>query len=416
MSEKYLVINAGSSSLKFSLYEMPEAKEIVNGYVERIGNNNSCYTLKFDGKKIRKDEIVINHVSAVKFMLKELLENQFITDLSDIKGVGHRVLHGSEKYSDSVIIDEQVLNDIISLTELGPLHHPGQIDGINAMQQCLPGIPQIAVFDTAFHQTMPIENYLYATPYEWYEKDNVRKFGFHGPSHKYITEFSKKHYGKDDVNLIICHLGSGASMSCIKNGKSIDTTMGFTPLPGLVMGTRSGNIDPAIIPYIMKKENKTIDQVMDDLNKKSGLLGISGVSSDFRDIISAIENGNERAQIAFDKFKNEVVKTIGNYYFQLKGNVDAIIFTAGIGENVPQIREAIVNEIAEVMHVKINKLQNDNIASFKEYQSGVISTRGSKHEILVVPTDEEYMIVLDTYNLTRNLNNNNNNKVKVNKL
>ncbi|MBQ7140030.1 MAG: acetate kinase [Bacilli bacterium] len=411
MNEKYLVINAGSSSLKFSLYEMPEEKEIVNGYVERIGNEGSCYSLKYNGNKIQKEKLIMSHVEAVQIMLQELLQNNFISDLSDIKGVGHRVLHGAEKYSDSVIIDDSVLNDIVSLTELGPLHHPGQIDGIKAMQECLPGVPQVAVYDTAFHQTMPIENYLYATPYEWYEKDGVRKYGFHGTSHKYITETMKEHYGTDNVNLIICHLGSGASMCCVKNGKSIDTTMGFTPLAGLIMGTRSGDIDPSIIPYIMKKQNKTINEVIDDLNKKSGLLGIAS-KNDFRDICAMANNGNTNAQLAFTKFKKSVVKQIADYYFQLNGKVDAIIFTAGIGENTPSIREAIVNEISNPMNIKLNKESNNNIASFKEQKSGKISTNESSTDVLVIPTNEELMIALDTYRLSKE-NNKDNNKTKV---
>ena len=247
MDKKILIINAGSSSLKFSLYDMPEAKEIVNGYVEKIGNQDSFYTLKFNGKNVKKEKVIMNHTEAVQIMIQELLENKFINDISDIKGIGHRVLHGGEFYSESVEIDDDVLNNIKALTKLGPLHHPGEIAGIESMKNVMPDVPQVAVFDTAFHQTMPKENYMYAVPYNWYEENGVRKYGFHGTSHKYITETMKDYFNKDDVNLVICHIGSGASISCIKDGKCYDTTMGLTPLDGLIMGTRSGNIDSSII-------------------------------------------------------------------------------------------------------------------------------------------------------------------------
>ena len=253
MSEKFLIINAGSSSLKFSLYNMPETIEIVNGYIEKIGNQDSFYTLKYEGKKLEKKKVILNHTDAVETMLEELLDNNFIQDVSDIKGIGHRVLHGGEYYSESVLIDDTVLDNIKSLTKLGPLHHPGEIAGIESMKSVMPDVPQVAVFDTAFHQTMPKENYMYAVPYDWYEENGVRKYGFHGTSHKYITETMQKQLGKEDVNLIICHVGSGASMCCVKNGKCFNTTMGLTPLDGLVMGTRCGTIDSSIIEYICKE-------------------------------------------------------------------------------------------------------------------------------------------------------------------
>ena len=380
MDKKILIINAGSSSLKFSLYDMPEAKEIVNGYVEKIGNQDSFYTLKFNGKNVKKEKVIMNHTEAVQIMIQELLENKFINDISDIKGIGHRVLHGGEFYSESVEIDDDVLNNIKALTKLGPLHHPGEIAGIESMKNVMPDVPQVAVFDTAFHQTMPKENYMYAVPYNWYEENGVRKYGFHGTSHKYITETMKDYFNKDDVNLVICHIGSGASISCIKDGKCYDTTMGLTPLDGLIMGTRS--------------------------DKKSGLIGISG-KNDFRDLENLANNGDEKAKLALKMFKNSIIKFIAQYYFELEGNIDALVFTAGIGENAINLRKDIVNSISEPMNIKLSSESNDNIARFKEQQSGVISTEDSKFKVMVVPTNEEYMILKDTYDVINKKNENN---------
>ena len=400
MSEKYLIINAGSSSLKFSLYEMPENNEIVNGYVEKIGAQDSFYTLKYNGKKLEKAKVIANHTQAVETMLSELLINNFISDISEIKGIGHRVLHGGEKYSDSVIIDDEVIESIVNLTKLGPLHHPGNLAGILAMQKALPEVPQVAVFDTAFHQTINEENYMYPVPYSWYEENGVRKYGFHGTSHKYITETMQDYLNKEDVNLIICHIGSGASMSVIKDGKSCDTTMGLTPLDGLMMGTRSGAIDPSIIEYICKERNLTVSEVTDILNKQSGLKGMSGVN-DFRDVTSLALQGDKKAILALKLFEKSIVKYIAQYYFELDGKVDAIVFTAGVGENMSQFRENIVNRIAKPMNIEINKEANDNIAKFKKYQSGVITTEDSKVKVMVIPTNEEYMILKDTYRLSK---------------
>ena len=398
MNKLFLIINAGSSSLKFSLCSMPEQKEIVNGYVEKIGNPDSFYTLKFNGEKIEKNKIIMNHNEAVQTMINELLENKFINDVNEIKGIGHRVLHGGEIYNDSVIIDNKVLNDIVSLTKLGPLHHPGQIAGIKAMLESLPNATQVAVFDTAFHQTMPKENYIYATPYEWYTKYGVRKYGFHGTSHKYITEYMKKELNKDNVNLIVCHVGSGASISCIKDGICHNTTMGLTPLDGLVMGTRSGNIDASIIKYIMEETGKNIEEVTNDLNKNSGLIGICG-KNDFRDLLVLKNNGNELGELAYKIFLNSIVKFIGEYYFELDGEVDAIIFTAGVLENNVLLREDIINKISKPMNIYLDKETNDSIARFKEKQEGIISTPNSKTKVIVMPTNEEIMILKDTYTL-----------------
>lgn len=400
MSEKFLIINAGSSSLKFSLYNMPETIEIVNGYIEKIGNQDSFYTLKYEGKKIEKKKVILNHTDAVETMLEELLDNNFIQYVSDIKGIGHRVLHGGEYYSESVLIDDNVLENIKSLTKLGPLHHPGEIAGIESMKSVMPDVPQVAVFDTAFHQTMPKENYMYAVPYDWYEENGVRKYGFHGTSHKYITETMQKQLGKEDVNLIICHVGSGASMCCVKNGKCFNTTMGLTPLDGLVMGTRCGTIDSSIIEYICKERNMSVEDVNTVLNKKSGLLGIAG-KNDFRDLEELANNGDEKAKLAIKMLQNSITKFIAQYYVELNGMVDAIVFTAGIGENGISLRANIVNSLSNALNIKLDENSNNNIAKFKERQSGVISTPDSKINVVVIPTNEEYMILKDTYEISK---------------
>lgn len=412
MSEKYLIINAGSSSLKFSLYAMPEQIELINGLVEKIGNDDSCYTLKFNNKKIEKNKLINNHTEAVEIMLEELMAYNIIDSVDDIKGIGHRILHGGEFYSDSVIIDDEVLSNIKSLTKLGPLHHPGEIAGIESMKELLPTVPQVAVFDTAFHQTMPIENFMYAVPYEWYIENGVRKYGFHGTSHKYITEKMQSILNKNDVNLIICHLGSGASISCIENGKCIDTTMGLTPLDGLIMGTRSGSIDSSIIEYIGKERNLSIEQITSLLNKNSGLLGIAG-KNDLRDIETLANNGDKRAQLAIQMMKKSIIKYIAQYYFELNGNVDAIVFTAGIGENAISLREDLVNSLSNVMGIVLDKDANNNISKNKLNQSGFISKPESKTKVIVLPTNEEYMILKDTYNLSKQLNENNYQKILI---
>lgn len=410
MSEKFLIINAGSSSLKFSLYDMPETKEIVNGYIEKIGNLDSFYTLKYNGQKAEKSKVIMNHTEAVQTMLEELLENQFISDVSDIKGIGHRVLHGGEFYAESVIIDEEVLNNIKALTKLGPLHHPGEIAGIESMQSVMPNVPQVAVFDTAFHQTMPKENYMYAVPYSWYEENGVRKYGFHGTSHKYITETMQTYFDKKDVNLIICHIGSGASMCCVKDGKCHNTTMGLTPLDGLVMGTRSGTIDSSIIEYICKERNLSVEEATSILNKQSGLLGIAG-KNDFRDLENLSNSGDEKAKLAIKMLRNSIVKFIAQYYLELNGQVDALVFTAGIGENAMTLRSDIVNSISNAMNIELDVDANDNIARFKENQSGIISTPDSKFKVMVIPTNEEYMILKDTFELSQQVKSKGHSKV-----
>ena len=401
MSDKYLAINCGSSSLKFSLYEMPNEIEIISGYVEKIGYEDSFWTIKINGNKKINKKYLKDHLDAVNIMIDELINNKIITSLEDIKGIGHRVLHGGEYYDDSVEINDIVLEKIISLTNLGPLHLPGQIAGIKAMKECIPNVKQVAVFDTAFHQTMPKENYLYALPYEWYTEYGIRKYGFHGISHKYITEVMKGKLNKEDVNLIICHVGSGASISCIKNGKCYDTSMGLTPLDGLIMGTRCGNIDPSIIEFMINNSNMELDEVMNNLNKESGLLGICG-KNDFRDVVSLKNNNNERSILAYNMFMDSIIKYISEYYFELEGDIDAIVFTAGVLENNIKLREDIINKLSIPMNISINSDINNNIGYGCELKEGVITSNQSKIPVYVIPTSEEVMIVKDTYNIINN--------------
>ena len=400
MSEKYLVINCGSSSLKFSLYDMPKEEIIAKGYIEKIGLDDSFWTISYNGEKITNSKKLDNHSDAVKVMIDELMDNKIIKDMKEIKGIGHRVLHGGELYSDSVIIDDKVLEDIINLTNLGPLHHPGEIAGIKAMKEYLPDIKQIAVFDTAFHQTMPDFNYIYAVPYEWYKKYKVRRYGFHGTSHKYITTKMQEVLNKKKVNLIICHVGSGASITCVKDGKSYDTSMGLTPLDGLVMGTRSGGIDPSIIKFVVDEGNKKLDDVMNELNKNSGLKGICG-KNDFRDMMSLIEKGDKQAKLAYEIFMDSIIKHIAEYYFELDGKVDAMIFTAGILENNVVIREDIINRLSGPMNIYVDKENNESIGYGRPRKEGIITLSKSKLPVYVVPTDEEVMIVRDTYRLIK---------------
>ena len=392
---KILCVNAGSSSLKFQLYEMPEEISSLSGYVEKIGGKDSFYTIKYGGKKTEVKQEIKNHAAAVKIMLDELINYGVVKDLEEIRGVGHRVLHGGEKYSDSVIINGEVLKDIKDLTKLGPLHHPGNIAGIKAMQEALPEAVQVAVFDTAFHQTIPKVQYMYPVPMEWYEKYGVRKYGFHGTSHKYITQLMSQKLGKEQVNLIICHVGSGASITAVKDSKSYDTTMGLTPLDGLMMGTRSGSIDPSIIKYMIDESGMTYDEIDEALNKKSGLLGICGFN-DNRDVEKAIADGNENARLALDMYVDRIDRYIAEYYIELGGKVDAIVFTAGVLENGAETRESIIEGL-EPLGIKVNHEVNNAIASFKEITSGVITTDDSTVPVYVEPTNEEVMIARDAY-------------------
>lgn len=396
---KILCVNAGSSSLKFQLVEMPEEKTIISGYIEKVGAEDSFWTTKVNGEKIKGSKPLKNHTEAVEVMLDELIKHKAVESLDEIKGVGHRVLHGGEKYSDSVVITDEVIKDIEDLTKLGPLHHPGNLAGIKAMMEVLPNIVNVAVFDTAFHQTMPAVNYMYPVPYEWYEKYGVRKYGFHGTSHKFITETMQEKLGKKDVNLIICHVGSGASISCIKDGKCFDTTMGLTPLDGLMMGTRCGAIDPSIIEYVCKETGKTVSEITNDLNKKSGLLGICGFN-DNRDVEKAISEGDSKAILALDMYVDAIIRYMSEYYMELEGNVDAIVMTAGVLENGADTREAILTKLSPI-GLKLNKEVNQTIAGFKDVHEGLISAEDSSIPVYVVPTNEEIMIVRDTFKFAK---------------
>ena len=389
---KILSINAGSSSLKFTLFEMKDESVIVSGVFERIGLDNSFYTIKYNGEKIREEIELENHTTAVKVLLDKLIDLKIIESFDEIKGVGHRILHGGEKYSSSVIINDEVIENIKELTPLGPLHHPGEIAGILALKEVLPEAVMVAVYDTAFHQTMSEDTYLYAVPYKWYKEYNVRKYGFHGTSHRYIAESVKKLLKKDHFKLISCHIGSGGSICAIKDGECVDTSMGFTPLAGIMMGTRSGDIDPSIIPYVMEKEGKNASEIIEDLNKRSGVLGLSELCSDMRDLVSACDEGNEAAIRAKNKYVRRVVDYIAQYYVLL-GGADIIVFTAGVGENNISIRREICEKLS-CLGIKIDlDLNNTRGEEIK------ISTKDSSVLVYVIPTNEELMIARDTLRL-----------------
>lgn len=393
---KIIAINAGSSSLKFQLFEMPSEEVITKGIVERIGIKDSIFTISVNGEKIKEVTDIPNHDVAVKILLDKLTALGIIQSLDEIEGVGHRVVHGGEEFNDSVLITEEVLTKIEELSELAPLHNPANLTGIRAFQRVLPNVPAIAVFDTAFHQTMPENSFLYSLPYEYYKKYGIRKYGFHGTSHKYVSQRAAEMLGRpvEHLRLISCHLGNGASIAAIEGGKSIDTSMGFTPLAGVTMGTRSGNIDPALIPYIMEKTDKNADEVLNVLNKESGMLGVSGFSSDLRDIEDEAEKGNERAELALKVFADRIHKYIGSYAARMCG-VDAIIFTAGIGENSSAIRARVLQGL-EFMGIywdpALNKVRGEE---------AFISYPHSPVKVMVIPTDEEVMIARDVVRLAK---------------
>lgn len=396
---KVLVVNCGSSSLKYQLIDMTDESVLAKGLVERIGIEGSVLKHEATGKEKKViEEPMKDHKKALQLVLEALIhpEHGAIADMKEIDAVGHRVVHAGEKFSDSVIIDEAVIAALEECIELAPLHNPPNLTGITACMELMPGVPMVGVFDTAFHQTMPPASYIYPLPYEYYEKYGVRRYGFHGTSHKYVAQRTAAMLGKDlsELKIVTCHLGNGASITAVDQGKSVDTSMGFTPLEGLVMGTRSGDLDPAIITFIMEKENLSIDEVNTLLNKKSGVLGISGVSSDFRDIESAASEGNKRAQLALDKFNARVRKYIAAYA-AVMGGVDAVVFTAGLGENSITARESIC-EGFEFMGLELDK--EKNAIRGKE---AIVSKDGSKVKVLVIPTNEELMIARDTLGLLK---------------
>lgn len=389
---KIISINAGSSSLKFTLFEMKDESVIASGIYERIGLEGTNYTIKYNGQKINEEVEVTNHEEAVRSLLEKLSDLEIIKSLDEIKGVGHRVAHGLDKYAESVIITDKVIEDIESTKEFAPLHVPGILKGIEAFREVLPNALMVAVFDTAFHQTMEDETYLYPVPYKWYKEYGVRKYGFHGTSHRYISECVKKILNKDKFKLISCHIGSGGSICAIKDGKSVDTTMGFTPLAGIMMGTRSGDIDPSIIPYVMEKEGKNASEVVADLNKNSGVLGLSELCSDMRDLVDACDEGNTQAILTKNKYVRRVVDYIAQYYVLL-GGVDIIVFTAGVGENNIAIRREICEKLS-CLGIKIDLDKNNTRG-----EEIKLSTDDSSVLVYVIPTDEELMIARDTLNL-----------------
>jgi len=391
---KVLVINSGSSSIKYQLIETKTEKVITKGIYEKIGIDSEFTYLLKNGEKKKMNKPVKDHTEALQIILENLIskENEFINSLEEIEAIGHRVVHGGEEFTGSVLINKKVIESIEKFSELAPLHNPPNLLGIYSCLKILPNKKQVAIFDTAFHQTMPNVSYIYAIPYEYYVRNKIRRYGFHGTSHRYVSMKAAEYLGLklDEFNCITCHLGNGSSITAIKNGKSYDTSMGFTPLEGVVMGTRCGSIDPAIVFYIMDKEKLSRKQIDDILNKKSGLLGISGISNDMREIIKAAENGNERAKLAIDIMIKSVKKYIGAYIAEL-GMVHSIIFTAGIGENEPNIRKKILQGL-EFFGVIIDDEKNFKTKGVY----GLISKPESKIKVLVVPTNEELMIALET--------------------
>ena len=391
---KLISVNAGSSSLKFTMIELPEEKVIVSGTFEKIGIEGSFYTIKYNGDKIKKEVNLESHKDAVKILLNELIDMKIIKSYDEIDGVGHRLVHGGDKYTDSVIINDDVLKTVEDLVPLAPLHNPANLVGVRSFMEVLPNTPMVAVFDTAFHQTMAPEQYLYAVPYEWYTKYGVRKYGFHGTSHKFIAETMFEYLG-ENKKIINCHIGNGASLCAIKDGKSIDTSMGFTPVAGVVMGTRCGDIDCGLIPYVISAAKLKFDEVMLALNKESGMQALSGVSSDMRDVEEAYDNKDPRCITAIKMYVDKIVDYISMYNTELEG-ADYITFTAGVGENSNLVRRLVIEKL-KFLGVKLDEEKNDSVHGKFE----TISTEDSTIKVMVVPTNEELMIAKDTYDLIK---------------
>jgi acetate kinase len=389
---KILVLNSGSSSIKFQLFEMDENRSIASGIIEQIGESDSSAKIEYDGKTIEKKEPIKDHNSGLILMNMLLIESFTIKSLDELGAIGHRVVHGGEKFSKPVIVNEEVIAEIERLIPLAPLHNPAHLDGIRVTMQQSPKVPQVVVFDTAFHATIPSYAYMYALPYETYEKDGVRKYGFHGTSHFYVKKEASKYLGVKDINAITLHLGNGASMAAIKNGKCIDTTMGLTPLEGLVMGTRSGDLDPAILFYLARKNDLDIDDLDKMLNKQSGLKGICG-SNDMREVEHMAENGDKKAQLALDMFAYRIKKYIGSYS-AIVGKLDCIIFTGGIGENDIDTRMRCCEDL-ENLGIELDLVKNNQRAK----QILDISSKDSKVKVLVIPTNEELEIAMQTNSL-----------------
>lgn len=395
--QKIMAVNAGSSSLKFQLLLMPEETVIVEGLVERIGFDDAGFTIKYQGQKEKKVLPVADHGVAVKIVLDTLISKGIVKSLDEISGVGHRVLHCGDHYADSVIINDEVIKVIDDVKDLGPLHNPANLIGIKAFMKALPGVIEVAVFDTSFHLSMPEEAFLYAVPYEWYTKYGVRRYGFHGTSHKYVSGEAARFLNKpiEDLRLITVHLGNGCSLAAVKYGKVVDTSMGLTPLEGIPMGTRSGTIDPAIVGFIADKEGLTAQEVVKKLNHESGYLGISGLSSDARDLRKAVETENHhRANLAIQIQNKRIADYIGSYYVYM-GGCDAIVFTAGIGERSPETRREVCERLREALGVEIDHEKNDAIRGIE----GEISMPNSKIKVIVMPTNEELAIARDVMRL-----------------
>lgn len=395
---KVLVINCGSSSLKYQLIDSQSEEVLAKGLCERIGIEGSSVThQKADSGKKTEEVVMKDHTDAVKVVIEKLTdaEDGVIASLKEIDAVGHRIVHGGEHFKGSVVIDEDVMKAIEECNDLAPLHNPANLIGIRSCQSVMPGVPMVAVFDTAFHQTMPGKAYLYGLPYEYYEKYKIRRYGFHGTSHDFVSKRAAEILGKDrsELKIIVCHLGNGASVSAVKNGESVDTSMGLTPLEGLMMGTRSGDLDPAIIGFIAEKENKTAAEVIDICNKKSGVLGLSGISSDFRDLVGAAAEGNGHAQTTLEAYAYRVGKYIGAYAAAMNG-VDVIVFTAGIGENNAQVR-GLVSQYTGFLGCSIDLEKNAEAVGVEK----IISTPDSKVTAMVIPTDEELAIARETVRL-----------------
>ncbi|MDU5363420.1 MAG: acetate kinase, partial [Finegoldia magna] len=387
---KVLVINCGSSSLKYQLFDMTDESVLCKGLVERIGIEGSKLTHKVNGEKLVVEEPMKDHTEAINHVFDALLDEKYgvIKSLDEVSAIGHRVLHGGDKLTESCIIDDKVKDKIREFIKFGPLHNPANLMGIEACEKLAPGKKNIAVFDTAFHQTMPAKTFMYAIPYEYYEDYRLRKFGFHGTSHRYITLRTQQLLGKEEINIITVHLGNGSSIAAVKNGKCYDTSMGLTPLEGLLMGTRSGDLDPTVMTFLMNEKGYSADEMNQILNKKSGVLGVSGISSDFRDLEEEAEKGNDRAQLALDMFIERVKRYIGGYMAEL-GHVDAICFAGGIGENSSSMRKDILDTFEE-LGVKLDLEKNNT------REEALISADDSKVKVYVVPTNEELMIARDT--------------------
>lgn len=391
---KILSVNAGSSSLKFTLFDMPEEKELISGVFERIGIENSFYTIKLNGEKIKNETELKDHKAAFELLVKELIDNKIVDSLDEIAGIGHRIVQGGSYFDKTVLATEDNISIVEKLSSLAPLHNPAAVVGIRAAQSVFPNATQTLVFDTAFHQTMEEEVYLYPVPYEWYTKYAVRRYGAHGTSHKYVSMRANEILDNEDARLITCHIGNGASISAVKAGKCVETSMGLTPNAGLMMGTRCGDIDATILPYIMEETGMSAKEMDTALNKQSGLLGISGVSSDSRDIEDGINNGDERCILAQKMYVKRIVDFIAKYYVEL-GGCDAIIFTAGVGENSISTRMEVMEKLA-CLGVKPDEERN-NVRG----KEALISADNSKIPVYVIPTNEELMIATDTYNLAK---------------